>query len=145
MTQWTVSPADKKSIEEHELWEKDGMAIRRITGFRSGSWIVATNNDQEPEFEFESVPFGSPDKDSIDLNNACVNNIEEVELDEVVDSCYDEIIWPEDMDDNERDRLADLWDDGEYSSWEDDGWVNTETQMWVWGDLNIEQLDSDSK
>ena len=120
MTQWKVSPVDKKSIEEHEIWEKDGVAIRRITGFRSGSWIVTTSDDQEPEFELQAVPLGSPDKDSVDFNNACDNNIEDVELEEVNDGWYDDVIWPDDMDDNERDRLADLWEEDSYSAWEED-------------------------
>ena len=141
MTQWKVSPVDKKSIEEHEIWEKDGVAIRRITGFRSGSWIVTTSDDQEPEFELQAVPFGSPDKDSVDFNNACDNNIEDVELEEVNDGWYDDIIWPDDMDDDERDRLADLWEEDSYSAWEEDGWINTDTSMWVWGELEIERLD----
>ena len=141
MTQWKVSPVDKKSIEEHEIWEKDGVAIRRITGFRSGSWIVTTSDDQEPEFELQAVPFGSPDKDSVDFNNACDNNIEDVELEEVNDGWYDDVIWPDDMDDNERDRLADLWEEDSYSAWEEDGWINTDTSMWVWGELEIERLD----
>jgi len=137
MKQWKVTPVDKKSIEEHELWEKDGMAIRRIRSFRNGTWIVTTDNDQEPNFEFQAVPFGSPDKDSVDMNSAIDNNIEDVELDEVVDSWYEDVIWPDDMDDEEKERLSDLWDEGEYIAWEDDGWSNTDTQMWVWGDLNV--------
>jgi len=120
---------------------KDGVAIRRITGFRSGSWIVTTSDDQEPEFELQAVPFGSPDKDSVDFNNACDNNIEDVELEEVNDGWYDDIIWPDDMDDDERDRLADLWEEDSYSAWEEDGWINTDTSMWVWGELEIERLD----
>ena len=141
MAQWQVSPVDKKSIEEHEIWEKDGMAIRRITGFRTGTWIVTTDDHKLPNFEFQSVPFGTPDKDSIDFNNACDNNIEDVEVDEVEDCWYDDVIWPDDMDEDERDRLAELWDDDSYTAWEQDGWINTDTQMWVWGDLKIEPVD----
>ncbi len=141
MTIWKVSPANKKSIEEHELWEKDGTAIRRITGWRSGTWIVTTSDDQEPQFERTSVPFGSPDADSVDMNCACDNNIEEVEMEETWDGWYGDVVWPDDMSDEERERLENLWEEDSYSSWEEDGWVQTDTEMWVWGDLDIEKIE----
>lgn len=141
MAQWKVSPADKKSIEEHELWEKDGIAIRRITGWRSGTWIVTTSDNNPPEFERTNVPFGSPDEDSIDMNYCCDNNIEEVEMEETWDGWYSNVVWPDDMDDEEIERLEELWDEDEYSAWEEDGWIQTDTEMWVWGDLNIEKIE----
>lgn len=141
MAQWKVSPANKKSIEEHELWEKDGMAIRRITGWRGGTWIVTTSDDIEPEFERTNVPFGSLDEDSVDMNCCCDNNIEECEIEETFDGWYGDVIWPDDMDDDERERLEELWEEDDYSGWEGDGWIHTDTEMWVWGDLTIEKIE----
>lgn len=141
MAQWRVSTRQKKSIEEHELQQKGDMVIRRITGWRFGSWIVTTSDDQEPQFERTCVPFGTPDADSIDMNNCYDNNIEEVEMEETSDGWYENIIYPDDMDEEEQERLADLWEEEFYDGWEEDGWVNYETEMWVWGDLEIEKVE----
>lgn len=142
MTWWKVSTATKKSIEEHEMWQKDDLVIRRITGWRSGTFNVQTSDDNPPEFELVSVPFGSSDKDAVDMYDCCENNIEDSELEETSDGWYSDIIWPDDMDEDERERLEEMWDEDAYSAWEEDGWVNYETQMWFWGDLDIEKDDN---
>lgn len=140
MAQWKVTPKDKKSVEEHELWEKDGTAIRRITGWRSGTWIVTTSDDNEPQFERTNVPFGSPDEDSIDMNFCSGDNIEDCEMEETWDGWYSDVIWPDDMENEERERLEELWEEDSYEAWQEEGWQQTDTEMWVWGDLNIEKI-----
>ena len=44
MTWWKVKTLDKKSVEEHEFWQKDDMVIRRITGFR---WVFGMLRQKE--------------------------------------------------------------------------------------------------
>jgi len=132
MTWWNVATADKKSVEEHEFWQKDDMVIRRVTGFRWGVWAVETDGDEPPEFERVAMPTGSSDEDSIEMNS-----IEyEGELESLDDGWYNEIIWPDDMEEAERDRLQALVDDDAYA-WEADGWSNYETEVWFWGPLEI--------
>jgi hypothetical protein len=132
MTWWNVATADKKSVEEHEFWQKDDMVIRRINGFRWGVWAVETDGDEPPEFERVAMPTGSSDEDSIEMNS-----IEyEGELESLDDGWYNEIIWPDDMEEAERDRLQALVDDDAYA-WEADGWSNYETEVWFWGPLEI--------
>lgn len=140
MAIWTVYPYYKKSIEEHEHFVKDGQEIIRKTGWRSGSWNVTTSDDNPPEFEFDYVPGGDGNRDSIDMNNCSVNNIEEVEFLETWDGCWEDIIWPEDMDDEERDRLQEVIDEeGFYSALEDvEGWTQDDTECWIWGAIAIE-------
>ena len=91
MATWKVSTANKKSVEEHEFWEKDGMAIRRISGFRWGTWYVTTTDDNEPEFDKNAGPFHS-DSNCIDMNNSYGNNIDNVELDSLDDGWYGDIV-----------------------------------------------------
>jgi len=132
MTWWNVATADKKSVEEHEFWQKDDLVIRRVTGFRWGVWAVETDGDEPPEFERVAMPTGSSDEDSIEMNS-----IEyEGELESLDDGWYAEIIWPDDMEEAERDRLQALVDDDAYA-WEADGWSNYETEVWFWGPLEI--------
>lgn len=140
MATWKVTTADKKSVEEHEFWEKDGIAIRRITGFRWGTWYITTTDDNEPELDKNAGPFHS-DENCIDMNNTYGNNIEDVELDSLVDGWYGDVIWPDDMPEEERERLEELWEEDSYEAWEGEGWVQTETECWVYCDLNIEKVE----
>ncbi len=71
----------------------------------------------------------------------CDHNVEEIELDMLDDGWYADVIWPNDMPDDERERLEKLWDEDSYSGWEDDGWVNYETECWASGPLDIEKLE----
>ena len=140
MATWKVSTANKKSVEEHEFWEKDGMAIRRISGFRWGTWYVTTTDDNAPEFDKNAGPFHS-DSNCIDMNNSYGNNIDNVELDSLDDGWYGDTIWPDDMPEEERERLEELWEEDYYEGWESEGWIQTETECWVYCDLNIEKVE----
>jgi hypothetical protein len=141
MANWKVSPLYKKSCEEHELYTKDGQTIRRQTGYRGASFYVETTNDKLPEFEFDFVPGGDESKDSIDMYNCCVNNIENVELDTMWDGCWQEIEYPDDMEEDERARLEELIEESGdvYQVLEhDEGWSQTDTEAWIWGPIQIE-------
>lgn len=129
MATWTVKTADKKSVTEIEYWTKDGQTIRRIIGFRWGSWTVETDDDEPPELEFEDG--------NIDINNCYTGNIENVELDSMDDGWYGEADYPKEMSDEERERLDELWDEDGYDGWESDGWYQSETEVWLEGPIEI--------
>ena len=127
----------KKSIEEREEWTKDGERIVRVTGWRWGEWTVTTNDGNPPNFEFSRVPGGNDAKDSIDINCCSGSNIEEVEMVETTDGCYADIEFPEDMDEAEQERLTELWDEEFYEGWEGEDWYQSDTEMWIWGPIEI--------
>ena len=140
MANWKVSTYYKKSCEEHEHYVKDGQTIVRKTGYRGCSFFVETNNDNPPEFEFDFVPGGDGNKDSINMYDCYYNNIENVELDSMWDGCWEDIDFPEDMADEEQERLMEVIEEhGVYSALEDEeGWSQNETEAWVWGPILIE-------
>jgi len=139
MATWKVSTYYKKSIEEIEYFVKDGMKIVHRTGWRGGSWTVTTSDDNPPEFEFSCVPGGTDDKDSIDMNNCYVNNIEEIEMNETWDGCYDDTEWPEGIDPDERAAIEEMMEEeGYYTAFEENDWSHDETEMWIWGPILIE-------
>lgn len=139
MAVWTVRTHYKKSIEEHEHFVKDGMMITRRTGWRSGSWSVTTSDDQLPEFEFDYVPGGDGLCNSVDMYSFPGPNIEDVELIETWDGCWEDIDWPEDMDEEERERLEAMIDEeGFYVLEDQEGWSQDDTEMWIWGPIEIE-------
>ena len=140
MATWTVSPYYKKSCEEHEHYTKDGMTIIRETGYRGATFIVETSDDNPPEFEFDFVPGGDGRKDSIDMYNCYGNNIENVELDNMWDGCWEDIDFPDDMDEEELERLQDLIEESGdiYDVLENqEGWSQSETEAWIWGPIEI--------
>ena len=139
MTIWTVKTFYKKSCEEREVWthEEHGTMIR-TNGFRRCEYTVETSDDNPPEFEFDFVPGGDGKRDSIDLNNCSVNNIENAELVEMYDGgCWGETEWPDDMDEDEVERLEELMEEEGSYAIEEEGWMNDETQVWVWGPIEI--------
>jgi hypothetical protein len=141
MAIWKVSPYYKKSCEEHEHYVKDGMTIVRKTGYRGATFIVETTDDNPPKFEFDYVPGGDGRKDSIDMYNCYGNNIENVELDSMWDGCWEDIDWPEDLDEDEQERLQELIDEeGDiYDVLENqEGWSQSDTEAWIWGPILIE-------
>jgi hypothetical protein len=139
MTSWTVSTYYKKSCEEREIWtHSDYGTMVRTNGFRRATYTVETSDDNLPEFEFDFVPGGDGKKDSIDMNNCSVNNIEEVELVELFDGgCWGDTIWPDDMDEDEIERLEELMEEEGYYALEEEGWMNDDTEVWIWGPIEI--------
>jgi len=140
MANWKVSTYYKKSCEEHEHYVKDGKNIIRKTGYRGCSFFVETNNDTLPEFEFDFVPGGDGAKDSINMYDCCVNNIENVELDTMWDGCWEDIEFPEDMAEDEQERLQERFEESSvYEVLEDEeGWSQNECEAWIWGPILIE-------
>lgn len=141
MANWKVSPYYKKSCEEHELYYKDGMTIRRKTGFRGADFFVETTDDNPPDFEFECVPGGDGRKDSINMYSYNGSNIENVELDSMWDGCWEDFEWPEDLDDDERVRLEELIEESGdvYDVLENqEGWRQDDCEAWLWGPILIE-------
>ena len=142
LTAWTVSTYYKKSIEEVEYFVKDGQTIVHRTGWRGGSWTVYTNDGKPPVFEFGQVPGGDGNTDSIDMNSCYVNNIEEVEMNETWDGCWDDTEWPDDMDEDEQAAIEEVMDEeGYYDAFEQNDWSHDETEMWIWGPILIEGDD----
>jgi hypothetical protein len=129
MTTWTVSTTEKKCVEEHELWQKDDMVIRRISGFRWGTWTVETEDDDTPELDQTD----GPGADAVNMYD-CGYETELVSLD---DGWYGDVIWPDDMPDEERERLEQIWDEDWSAGWETEGWLQYETECWATGPLEI--------
>lgn len=143
MARWMVNTLNKKSVEEHEYWTKDGNTIIRVTGFRWGSWIVTTTDDEQPQFERVRNPLGNEDEDSINMYSCFDNNIEDTELNSLDDGWYLDIVYPDDMDEEEQERMNELWDEDSYEGWESEGWLQTETECWTDSELEIERMTND--
>jgi hypothetical protein len=142
MAWWTVRTYYKKSCEQREFFYhedyKDPIIV--TDGFRWCEYAVETTDDNPPNFEFDEVPGGDGKKDSVDLNNCFGNNIEQAELVLMDDGgCWGDVEFPEDMDDEEQERLQEIIDEsGSYGLEEDGtGWNLSDTEVWIWGPIEI--------
>lgn len=140
MTKFVVSTKYKKSVEEHEFWEKDQDTIIIVKGYRWGSWYVTSSDKNEPDFVRVHNPLGPESLLSIDMNNCCDNNIVDVDLISLDDVWCNDIIYPDNFTETEREYMDELLDKDGSEGWEQEGWIQTETECWIHGDLSIEKV-----
>ena len=141
MAIWTVKTYYKKNVQEVEHWvqSKGEGRITVTNGFRWGEWTVETTDENPPEFEFTEVPDGNGAKDSINMLDCSVNNIENVELINMDDGgCwYDVDITG--VDEEAEQELEEFIDENSIYDLEDrdDPWYQDETEWWIWGPIEI--------
>jgi len=146
MAIWTVSTHYKKNVQEVETYlQSDDFnngngQITVTNGFRWGKWEVTTADDNPPQFEFTEVPGGDGKKDSIDMLNCTVNNIENVELISMDDGgCWYDVE-VEGLDEEAEAEIREFLDENSPYELEerDDGWYQEETEWWIWGPIEIQ-------
>jgi len=143
-TWWTVKTYYKKNCEQHEHYTHPDYENHIIVkeGFRWAEYRVETTDGQPPEFVFQACPGGSADLDSVDVNSCFGSNVDSTELYSLDDGCWREIDWPEDMDDEERERLEELVDnEGAWALEDEEGWCLDDTEVWIWGPIEINNTD----
>ena len=133
MARWTLMPANKKSIEEVMLWEKDGKTIVYRLGWRSGSVTIATVDETPPKIDLEG-------NDKIEVFSLYDDNILEIELDCFWDICWHD--WEMDgLSDQEKEEIIAAWELYSYEGVEALGWEQTETETYFYGPLVLERYD----
>jgi hypothetical protein len=142
MATWTVKTYHKKNLQEVEHWvQQKGKGRLTVTnGFRWGEWTVETDDDNPPEFEFDFVPGGDGRKDSINMLECEVNNIESVELVSMDDGgCWYDIEI-EGLDEEAEEEIQEFIDENsvyELEEREDDPWSQDDSEWWIWGPIEI--------
>lgn len=124
MTVWMLSPTEKKNIEEKSIWTKGDLTICRIEWYRWGTWKSDTT-----------------EKPDIDLDNPDGYEVYGSDYDWELIDMYDGVAaeweFPDDMDDDERTRIEAIYDEDGYSGLEDDGWDNVDTEIFIYGPLEL--------
>lgn len=138
---WKVRTYYKKSCEQHEYFTHSDYdnPLKVTDGFRWCEYNVETNDGEFPRFEFTTVPGGNAAKDSLDMNSLYGTNIESSELVSMDDGgCWGDIEYPEDMDEEDQEELAEfIEENGTWALEDDKGWTLDETEVWVWGPLEV--------
>lgn len=109
---------------EISLLTKDGQMIRRIEWYRWGSWQTQTD---------ERVDIDVVNPDGYDIYNSHVN----WELVDMVDGCEVQWEFPADMSETEQELLQSIYSEDGYSGLEDSGWDTIETDVIVYGPLEL--------
>jgi hypothetical protein len=139
MAIWKVSNRLPRSVAEREIWKhSDKGEIIRETLFTHGAYLVETEDGNPPEFERETFPGGDGAENSVDMN-FCGYETKLIDLEGGVKL---KITWPGDMSDVERQTLLDSWDEDFYDGWESKGWDLNDNEVWFWGELNVEYVES---
>ena len=128
MTTWKLSTASKKNAVEKQYWTKEGVTIIREEGYRWGTFYC--ESDEQPDIDLDN-------EDGYDLTNSDYD----WELDNLDDGCWIEWDFPEDMSEEEQERIQALWEEDYFEGLEGDGWVNDDTEYWFYGPLELEESD----
>jgi hypothetical protein len=126
MTTWVLTTVEKKSVEEIEFWFKDGKTIKRSTGFRWGK--VYCESDEKPDIDLENPEGISVFDCGYDF-----------ELDSLDDGWSADVEYPDDIDEQEQERMNELWDEDAYEAWESEGWSNDDSETWFYGPLDLKE------
>jgi len=146
---WTVKTYYKKSCEQHEYFVQNDGPGRIIVkdGFRFATYSVETNDGEFPQIEFTNCPGGSADLDSVNLNDCFGSNIESTELVEMFDGgCWGDTEITGIDDEAEVERLEEfLSENGSYALEDDGEWYLDETEVWVWGPLEVSDDEGNTR
>lgn len=129
MAVWKITNYHKKNAVERQFWTKDGIVVTKDEGFRWGTWTC--ESDKRP---------------NIDLDNPngfeILSDDVEWEMEEMIDGSWVEWTFPDDMPEEEKERIQALWDENWYEGMEEDGWVNDDTEHWIYGPIQLTNVDT---
>lgn len=129
MATWRIQNYHKKNAVERQFWTKDGVEIIRDEGFRWGSWTC--ESDTRPDIDL-------PNPDGYDV----MSTDYDWELQDMDDGSWVEWHWPDSMSEEERQRIEAIWDEFWYEGLEEDGWVNDDTEHWIYGPIELTNQDT---
>ena len=128
MAVWQLSTEYKKNAIEVQLWYKDGVAIKRVEGYRWGTF--SCESDERPDIDLRN------EGDGYELADY------DWELDSLDDGCWAAWEYPTDFPIEERTKIEEAWDNEWYDGMEALGWSNDDTEYWFQGPLKLVNRDT---
>lgn len=130
MASYEISTKHKKSIIDVQYYGKDGRTIRYETGWRWGSGVITI-----PDQDDLPWPADPDDNDEINVYEY------DFELDSLDDGCWDDIEFPDDIDEQELNRLQELYEEDGIFALEEDGWEEIDSELYFQGPLEIKKIE----
>lgn len=128
MATWKISNYEKKNAVEICYFLKDNVVIKMEQGYRWGNWTC--ESDERPDIDLKNEEgyevFGDYDWEIWDME----------------DGCWVDWTFPNDMSEQERERFMEIWDNDYYEGLENEGWINYETEYWIFGPLLLTNEDT---
>jgi hypothetical protein len=128
MALYKLSPKYKKSAVEVASWEKDGVTIVYREGYRGGTFYC--ESDTRPDISLE-------DNEQLYIWDADCGTADCWEMEELWDGCWGGWEFPDDMPQEEQDRIEALWEEDSYTAMEEDGWYHSDTEYYFEGPLTM--------
>jgi hypothetical protein len=128
MAVWELSTEYKKNAIEVQLWYKDGVTIKRIEGYRWGTFYC--ESDEHPDIDLRN------EGDGYELADY------DWELDSLDDGCWADWEFPDSMSEEERNKIEEAWDNEWYEGVEALGWSQDDTEYWFQGPLKLVNKDT---
>jgi hypothetical protein len=128
MATWELSTEYKKNAIEVQLWYKDGVTIKRVEGYRWGTFYC--ESDERPDIDLRN------EGDGYELADY------DWELDSLDDGCWADWEFPDSMSEEERTKIEEAWDNEWYEGMEALGWSNDDTEYWMQGPLKLVNKDT---
>ena len=127
MATWELSTEYKKNAIEVQLWYRDGVTIKKIEGYRWGTFYC--ESDEQPD---------------IDLRNPDGYELADYdwELDSLDDGCWSDWEYPDSVTAEEREQIEAAWDENWYEGMEKLGWSNDDTEYHFQGPLKLVNRDT---
>ena len=122
---WKLSTIEKKSCTQIEFWKKGDLVAQREIGWR---WCWARYKTKPDLSDYD------PNTQQVELYG--LGDIEDMEQD---DGCWEDWIWPDGVDEEEAERLAEIYEEEGEEGLENEGWSINDTEYWVSGPLELEQ------
>lgn len=129
MAIWKITNQHKKSAVEKQFWTKDGVTVIKEEGFRWGIW--SCESDEQPDIDLEN-------SEGYEL----MSTDYDWEMEEMIDGSWVEWTFPDDMDEEEQERIQELWNEDSFEGLEGDGWTNDETEHWIQGPIKLTNEDT---
>jgi hypothetical protein len=129
MATWRITNQYKKNAVERQFWVKDGIVVTKDEGFRWGTWTC--ESDVMPDIDLEN-----PEGYEVLVSDY------DWEMEEMNDGSWVEWTFPDDMSEEEQERIQALWDEDWYDGMESDGWANDDTEHWIYGPIKLINQDT---
>ena len=129
---YKISPKSKKNIEHIQFYEKletAGLKIKYVEAYRAG-WVTVLG-DEMPYYDFDADEYDP--EIGVDMWSL------PTEDHEFLDGVSDDITFPETLSEADRKKLESIFFEGGTDGLENNGWVHVDTELWFYGDLNIEK------
>lgn len=124
MAIWKITNSHKKNAVERQFWVKDGVSVIKEEGYRWGVWTC--ESDEQPDIDLDNP-------DGYEL----MTTDYDWEMQEMIDGCWVEWVFPDEIDEQEQERIQELWNQDSFEGLEQDGWYNDETEHWIYGPIKL--------